>query len=126
MNRFASFLLLAAGLPVSAQQPPQTPEPAFKMQCVSTLTRMLPKGNAGAGSVDFTFEADPAGQRVTVKGEKRAAKIEKSEISFRGANGPMVSINRATGKFHIVDPIRDADPSDSRQYVYYEGNCKKV
>lgn len=69
----------------------------------------------------FALRVEPSAQRVSVDGDKRKATINKFEIWFRSADGPVISISRATGTFRLIAPIDGAE--DSRAYLLYEGSC---
>jgi hypothetical protein len=120
-------LVLGAGAspPAPAQAPTKEADAPFRLQCASASAKFLPKGNAAVGDVKFVLEVDPAAKRVSMDGDKRKATIDKYEISFRSADGPIVSISRSRKTFRVVVPIKDAG-EDSRQYVMYEGSCKTV
>jgi hypothetical protein len=91
------------------------------MDCASKSTKFLPKGNAAAGSLKFSLQADPAAQSVSVEGEKRPGKIDKYEIWFEASAGAIVSISRMTKTFRVVFPIEGG--ADSRRYLLHEGTC---
>ena len=96
----------------------------FRLQCTSTSTRYLPKGNAGVGDMRFALRVDPAAQQVTLEGERRRASVNAFEVSFRTVEGHVLSISRSARTFGYVVPIKDAGADDSRQYILYEGKCE--
>jgi hypothetical protein len=99
-------------------------DPAFKWTCISSSTQTLPKGNAGAGKIEFTVEVDPAAQSVTIEGKKRSAKIDKAEVAFGMNEEAVVSISRSRKRFGVIAPIMGVARDDSRKYLYYQGECK--
>ena len=119
-----SVTLALAAVPAGAQD--KAAEPAFKLRCASTSTQMLPKGNAGAGKIEFRVEVDPAGQSVMLDGQKRPAKIDKDEVVFSGGDDAAISISRSMKRFGVIAPIKGVPAEDSRKYLYYRGECKAV
>ena len=115
-------LVALMAIPSLAQD--KKPEAGFKMHCTSDTTKTLPKGNAGAGKVDFVAEVDPAGQSVTIEGKKRPAKIDPTEIAFGGSEDAVFSISRSRKTFGMVGPIKGLPNDDSRKYLYFTGTCK--
>jgi hypothetical protein len=97
---------------------------AFKWTCISSSTQTLPKGNAGAGKIEFTVEVDPAAQNVTIDGKKHSAKIDKAEVAFGLNEDAVVSISRSRKRFGVIAPIMGVARDDSRKYLYYQGECK--
>jgi len=114
--------LLLASAPVFAQD--KKADPAFKWRCTSSSTQMLPKGNAGAGKLEFVAEVDPAGQSVSIEGKRRPAKIDAVEIAFGGADDAVFSISRSRKTFGSIMPIKGVPNDDSRKYLYFKGECK--
>ena len=99
-------------------------DPAYKMRCTSTSTKSLPRGSAGAGSIEFTVEVDPAAQSVVVDGKKRSAKIDQYEVAFADGDSSSASISRSMKTFGVVVSIDAVPHGDSRKYLYYQGKCK--
>ena len=121
----AALLATCIAAPAHGQAPAAkaTADPPFMVQCASNSTRMLPKGNAGAGKVEFEVRVDPAAQSVTVEGgEKRKATIDQYEVWFKASSGDVISISRSMKTFRLVVPIKEAE--DSRKYLLFEGPCK--
>ena len=107
---------VALGVTAHAEEP-------FTYQCTGN-SRILPSGLALA-TVDWTFRIRPEDQLAEAEGKTVPIEMNEYRISFPLQGNHWISITRSNGHFHVVKPIENPERK-MREYLLYEGECKRV